>query len=78
MSDKIDDGGAAFPVIPPAYGDYGTIPSGFPFPDQGMSLRDYFAAAALHALCTRYPASPSMAEEAYAYADAMLRVRRPA
>lgn len=38
----------------------------------GMSIRDYFAAAALPALIDGKASIDSVAEEAYAYADAML------
>jgi hypothetical protein len=39
------DGGAAFPFSPPC-DQYGALPPGFPFPELGMTLRDYFAAHA--------------------------------
>ena len=42
----------------------------------GMSLRDYFAAAALQALVTREMRAPTAAaEQAYVIADAMLAER---
>ena len=42
----------------------------------GMTLRDYFAAAALPALITQYPTNPALAAvEAYYAADALLKVR---
>ena len=45
MSDKINDGGAAFPV-----------PNDANVNDQeGMTLRDYFAAKAMHAMVTEPP-----------------------
>lgn len=40
------DGGAAFPVLPPCGMD-GSSASGYPYPEAGMSLRDYFAAKAM-------------------------------
>jgi hypothetical protein len=39
------DGGPAFPVLPPL--DNGASAPNYPYPHDGMSLRDYFAAAAL-------------------------------
>lgn len=45
---KIEDGGAAFPVMPPCDME-GASASGFPFPESGMSLRDWFAGKAMQA-----------------------------
>ena len=58
----INDGGSAFP-----FGDYTNEG------EQGMSLRDYFAAAALS---IAQAAKSLVAEEAYEYADAMLAARK--
>ena len=76
MSDKINDGGPAFP------GEQGHIPDGTwnQTWESGMSLRDYFAAAALqgmlsHADDFRKFSPQSYAIDAYKYADAMLRAR---
>lgn len=82
MSTK-NDGGPAFPVLPPAYGENGIIPSGFPYPDTGMTLRDYFAAKAMQAQQTAFWSMESahgwsiqeIANESYAMADAMLKAR---
>jgi CubicO group peptidase (beta-lactamase class C family) len=44
----------------------------------GMSMRDYFAAAALSGLMSRPPGNmteENAAKEAYRYADAMIQVR---
>ena len=88
---KIDDGGPAFPVIPPLDAS-GSSASGYPYPDQGMSLRDWFAGRALAGLCAN-PGGPyqanehdgwqivncmpiNVAEEAYYLADAMLEARK--
>lgn len=50
------------------------FPSAFTGEDQGMTLRDYFAAKAMEALVhNRTPWDA--AAEAYAYADAMLKAR---
>ena len=79
MSDekKIDDGGSAFP-----FGDYQN--GG----EQGMTLRDYFAAAALTALTKHCAARIIMdayvynkipndvAKAAYATADAIIAARK--
>ena len=63
----IDDGGPACPVIDN---------EGEPSPGDGMTLRDYFAAAVLAKIfevCTSYPRT---AEEVYKMADAMLAARK--
>lgn len=86
MTDKINDGGPAFPVIPPM--EAGTPGSGYPFPDAGMTLRDWFAGQALMGLLAmpqeklqliigreEYGFDDLMAVNAYAMADAMLRAR---
>ena len=44
--------------------------------DDGMSLRDYFAAKALQGLVVSYPVSCDYAKEAYKIADAMLKARQ--
>lgn len=88
---KRNDGGSAFPVIasidPHYYDDdsrqNGDRPGFYTTnTEDGMSLRDYFAAAALTGLLVN-PKPDSMeamgavecASEAYALADAMLKVR---
>ena len=76
-----DDGGPAFPQTKESWEGIAAVPG-------GMSLRDYFAAAALQGMCaglTRFredePASScgiivnrpiDLSEIAYTYADAML------
>ena len=69
---KIDDGGPAFPIIPP----------GFPERDAGMSLRDWFAGQALGVIHggERYTEQglQDVAAQAYATADAMLAEIRKA
>ena len=80
------DGGPAFPNHPPLGAD-GFSAGGYPFPDSGMSLRDYFAAAALQGLTAgRTPddirdfghavrGGNLIAMAAYTLADAMLKAR---
>ena len=71
MSNQINDGGPAFPNVPPdsQYSDW----------DKGMTLRDYFAAAALKGQAHRF-AHPHehrelLAQDCYDIADAMLKAR---
>lgn len=78
MSEQINDGGPAFP-IPGLQND-----ADF----NGMSLRDYFAAKAMHGVHVEYlryihPDAAltrddyhNMAADAYTLADAMLRARQ--
>lgn len=66
MSAPINDGGPAFPT-----------PVGVQHND-GMTLRDYFAAAALQGMLTDsciQGSDSQFAESAYSYADAMLKAR---
>ena len=69
MSNQINDGGPAFPNVPPdsQYSDW----------DKGMTLRDFFAAAALQGILSSPQTAHSMiiANAAYKAADAMLRAR---
>ena len=62
-------GGPAFPTTKPLehWGD----------PNQGMTLRDYFAAKAMQSICNVWPriTPESTAKTAYEFADAMLRAR---
>lgn len=62
------DGGPAFP-LPEEPGIHVSAP--------GMSLRDYFAAAALNGLISSWPHPPCglVSERAYMIADAMLNER---
>lgn len=61
-------GGPAFPVIPPA-NEHGHSIEGYPYPDEGMTLRDWFAGQALAGIIASYPAiisnRPKMAEPMY-------------
>lgn len=80
MSEKIDDGGAAFPTTAKL------MNSGFPDmkiqeTSGGMTLRDYFAAAALQGFVTNNgtdTADGTLAAWAYLLADAMLAARKEA
>lgn len=72
-------GGPAFPVVQTIQtnpGDYGFAPP----PQEGMTLRDYFAGQALAGNCG-FPTGPEgvqasdLAVEAYRIADAMLEAR---
>jgi hypothetical protein len=80
------DGGAAFPVLPPCDME-GASAQGYPYPEAGMTLRDYFAAKAMQSVL-RDPYfsekadtmghsefADEVAEAAYTVADAMLRFR---
>lgn len=75
MSEPIKTGGPAFPR--PA-GDYSGTKHGNGA-QSGMTLRDYFAAKAMHASMTADPANEVDAESharwAYEMADAMLKAR---
>lgn len=42
MNGARNDGGAAFPLMPPVGADDMRAP-GYPYPEEGMTLRDYFA-----------------------------------
>lgn len=70
MNSKIDDGGPAFPAVTM----HGAL-VGMP----GMTLRDYFAAAALQGMLadpSNGLAARSSAMSAYIFADAMLTERK--
>jgi hypothetical protein len=77
MSAPINDGGPAFPCV------YYSEPVGSIGPQftikGGMTLRDYFAAAALkgqaHRLASPYEHRDILAADCYAIADAMLKAR---
>jgi hypothetical protein len=79
---KDNDGGPAFPVADFKGLDGFSYPTGAP----GMTLRDYFAAQALAGMnaslisSSEFPIDPlvlvTMAESAYAQADAMLEAQK--
>ena len=62
---KIKDGGAAFPQ------SFAMSPR----PDQGMSLRDYFAAKAMASVSADEEHVKAIARYAYLMADAMINAR---
>ena len=69
MKTQTDNGGAAFPPM-----TYDSIM-------QGMTLRDYFAAAAMQGICANLHCTPQVtfkevSQRAYAQADAMLAARK--
>lgn len=89
MTATVNTGGPAFPVLPPCDME-GASASGYPYPDAGMTLRDYFAAKAMrdareelirewfhfHEDNERPEINPDrVARMAYAMADAMLKER---
>lgn len=72
----------AFPVLSPVAAD-GRVAPGYPYPDTGMQLRDFFAAAAAtgllaHPQCRAVTGdvAGAIAIEAYRVADAMMNERR--
>jgi len=72
MSNKINDGGPAFPSPPIQHSN------GFYSTGNGMTLRDYFAAAALQGILARGQSLSSKKDEvleAFKYSDAMLKAR---
>lgn len=72
MNAPIDDGGPAFPSL--VYnGQSGYTPKG------GMSVRDYFAAAAMQTLLSREDVNmdeANITKWSFAYASAMLAARK--
>ncbi len=75
MSDQpINDGGPAFPVVA-STGD----PRDGVYCREGITIRDYFAAAALQGMlgeCNCVASNDRLAAYAYAAADAMLAARK--
>jgi len=81
MSEPINDGGPAFPLGPTAgtmkpHPDGGLVVTHYGM-EGGMTLRDYFAAAALTGMMAYGPPTcrDSDAREAYRLADVMLKAR---
>lgn len=80
MSEKVKTGGAAFPSGE-SYSIGGVLNQRGPL-NQGMTLRDYFAARAMQSEIREYGGIPSkdehifqIAKDSYQMADAMLKVR---
>lgn len=71
---KIDDGGYAFPRAATETNN----PNMFFEPQEGMTLRDYFAAAALQGILANPTevSSATVVKASYEYADAMLAARK--
>jgi hypothetical protein len=79
MSDTKDNGGPAFPNMPPIDHPGGGSAGGYPYPAEGASMRDYFAAKAMQSLLVPVGlnlAPAIAAKAAYDYADAMLEARK--
>ena len=70
-----NNGGSAFPCLPPQDTAAG-VATGYPFPETGMTLRDYFAAKVLPQCRENCSTNQRAAEEAYIVADAMLKARQ--
>ena len=75
-----DNGGPAFPVNTENKHEAGAC-----FPHEGMTLRDYFAAKAMHGFITNFDTRrsdiidvPELARSAYYVADAMIAERNKA
>lgn len=77
MSDKINDGGSAFPTsLNGKWAGSGSNAVFAPDMTDGMSLRDWFAGMALQGISRDWGCTPEQrAAEAYSYADAMLKAR---
>jgi len=74
---KIDEGGAAFPLPKQVFGENIHLE----YADKGITMRDYFAAAALQGLAVNAHnfdnmSDKSIAENAYLIADAMIEARK--
>ena len=73
MSDKINNGGPAFPLPPVSHdGKVVALTEGVA---TGMTLRDYFAAKAMKSLVSEKILPDTVAKWSYEQADAMLRAR---
>lgn len=78
MTDKINDGGPAFPCSISKHDPITHAP--YEDAHAGMSLRDYFAGQALAGSAAHLQTSGDpdyVAVWAYKYADAILRARKP-
>lgn len=72
---KPETGGSAFPILPPVDSD-GRAPTDYPFPDSGMTLRQWYAGKVVSGLVVSDPATnldpTQLAKFAFAVADAMI------
>jgi len=78
MTTKPKDGGPAFPRSLSTVGEVGNYEPEFSDPQEGMTLRDYFAAKAMMSLLSNWEPwglPGKVAKRAYGYADAMLAER---
>jgi hypothetical protein len=70
-----ETGGSAFPLLPPIDSD-DRSPQGYPFPDAGMTLRQWYAGQALAGLSAGVnnwrPGDGDFAALAFRHADAMI------
>jgi hypothetical protein len=73
MSTEDNTGGPAFPALG-RWGDGPTPQSALQ--QDGMTLRDYFAAKAMQAFIERYSHESDVSRNAYKVADAMLKARQ--
>jgi hypothetical protein len=83
MKTQTDNGGPAFPRPASEYEPNGIRNDGriAAIPHNGMTLRDYFAAAALQGICANLHCTPQVtfkevSQRAYDQADAMLAARK--
>ena len=77
MSDNTNNGGPAFPTVGDIW-DYDTRSYRVHTETSGVTIRDYFAAKAMQAMCdevSRYNQFLTVAKDAYKMADAMLEAR---
>lgn len=73
--EKIDDGGSAFPTLPPLHPE-GGHPDGYPYPQDGMSLRQWYAGLAMQGLLASGPHDCGVlgiALDAVQQADALIK-----
>lgn len=73
---KVDNGGPAFPLLKPAIGYHADIQQA----EEGLSLRDFFAAKAMAAIIAQPEGGLNYEEDgvaaaAFEMADAMIRAR---
>jgi hypothetical protein len=74
MENKIDDGGPAFPCPEASSAHFDNLTA-----YMGLTLRDYFAAAALQGFVTNNgtdTADGALAEWSYSLADAMIKAKK--